>query len=294
MQVSAPAKINLSLRILDRRPDEFHEIETVIARISLWDQLTIEKQQRWIDFQCDDPSIPIGDDNLVIRAAKEFFAQTNQKGGVSIALKKKIPAGAGLGGGSSDAAATLLALNELFSTNLTRTTLAELGARIGSDVAFFVFESAATCRGRGELVTPQSLARSFSLLLFKPEFGVPSAWAYSRWKHAREIGDVTYSPQKFAGQIFFNDLERPVFGKFVFLAQMKSWLLRQDEVAVALMSGSGSTIFAALKNGQNPESLADRARQQLDPKLWTYACHTLIGSSSPLLDVKNNTPSAPN
>src|SRR2546423_8873762 len=107
MQVLAPAKINLSLRILKKRPDGFHEIETSIAPISLCDKIDIEKQPRWIDFSCDDPSIPGGDDNLVVRAAKAFFEATKVKGGVSIKLQKKIPHGAGLGGGSSDAASTL-------------------------------------------------------------------------------------------------------------------------------------------------------------------------------------------
>src|SRR5207249_4427255 len=118
MQVLAPAKINLSLKILGRRNDGFHEIETLIAPISLYDKIDIEKQNRWIDFSCDDPTVPSGDENLVVRAAKLFFEKTKINGGVSIKLQKKIPHGAGLGGGSSDAAATLRALNELFETKL--------------------------------------------------------------------------------------------------------------------------------------------------------------------------------
>ena len=275
MQISAPAKINLSLRILWRRGDGFHEIETVIAPISLCDRLRIEKHPRGMDLQCDEPVVPTGDENLVMRAAKAFFAQTGQKGGISIELKKKIPSGAGLGGGSSDAAATLLALNKLFNTQLTRSQLAELGANTGSDVPFFIFESPAICRGRGELVTPQPLARKFPLLLLKPELGVPSGWAYSRWEKSRELPDVTYSAQTFQGQAFFNDLERPVLEKFVFLARMKEWLLHQDEVAAALMSGSGSTVFAVLKDAQTADALANRARQQLDPNLWACACETM-------------------
>src|SRR5215471_7909446 len=107
MQILAPAKINLSLRILGKRPDGFHEIETLIAPISLYDKIDITKQRRWIDFSCDDPTLSTGDDNLVVRAAKLFFEQTRIKSGLSIILKKKIPHGAGLGGGSSDAAAIL-------------------------------------------------------------------------------------------------------------------------------------------------------------------------------------------
>src|SRR6266576_6827547 len=103
MQVLAPAKINFSLKILGRRDDGFHEIETLISPISLYDKIDIEKQNRWIDFSCDDPTLSTGDDNLVVRAAKLFLEQAKIKSGVSIKLEKKIPHGAGLGGGSSDA-----------------------------------------------------------------------------------------------------------------------------------------------------------------------------------------------
>src|SRR6059058_2593584 len=126
MQILAPAKINLSLRILDRRPDGFHEIETFISPIALHDKIDIEKQNRWIDFSCDDPTLSTGDDNLVVRAAKAFFEKTKVSGGVGIKLEKKIPHGAGLGGGSSDAAATLRGLNQLFETKLSPQELAKI------------------------------------------------------------------------------------------------------------------------------------------------------------------------
>ena len=150
MQVLAPAKINLSLRILGRRDDGFHEIETVIAPISICDELKIDKDKLGIEFRCDDPSVPQGGDNLAVRAANVFFVSTKLKPAISIELKKKIPHGAGLGGGSSDAAATLVALNQLFQTKLTRDDLVKLGSTIGSDVPFFIFGSTAICRGRGE------------------------------------------------------------------------------------------------------------------------------------------------
>src|SRR6266581_4159677 len=133
MQVFAPAKINLSLKILGRPGDDFHEIETFIVPISLCDEMKIEKNEGGIEFRCDDPSVPKGDDNLAIRAAKAFFAATKLKPAVSIELKKKIPHGAGLGGGSSDAATTMLTLNQLFEANLTRDELTKLAATTGSD-----------------------------------------------------------------------------------------------------------------------------------------------------------------
>src|SRR6266571_873955 len=276
MQVFAPAMINLSLKILRRRSDGFHEIETLIASISLHDEIKIDKIdiEKEIKFRCDDPSVSSGEDNLVVRAANRFFAATKLTPAVSIELKKKIPHGAGLGG-SSDAAATLLALNRLFETNLTREELAKLGSNIGSDVPFFIFESAAICRGRGELVTPMKLPEQLSILLLKPDFVVATAWAYSRWHDSREIPGVTYAAQKFAGETFVNDLECPVLEKFVFLAQLKMWLLRQPEVGAALMSGSGSTVFAVMRPHVDEELIAKRARAEVDPELWICACETL-------------------
>src|SRR2546421_1014599 len=184
MQVLAPAKINLSLRVLGKRKDGFHEIETLISPISLHDKIDIEKQSHWIDFSCDDPTLSTGDDNLVVRAAKLFFEKTKINGGVSIKLQKKIPHGAGLGGGSSDAAATLGALNELFETKLSRDELVELGSTIGSDVSFFLFGSTAICKGRGENVNPMKLKKKLSILLCKPAFSVSSGWTYSRWQNS--------------------------------------------------------------------------------------------------------------
>ena len=274
MQVLAPAKINLSLKILGHRSDGFHEIDTLIAPISLADKIDIEKQSRWIDFSCDDPTVPSGDENLVVRVAKAFFEKTKISGGVGIKLHKKIPHGAGLGGGSSDAAATLRALNQLFETKLSREELANLGSNIGSDVSFFLFESAAVCKGRGEIVEPTNLRKKLSILLLKPGFSVSSAWAYSRWQDSKEIPGISYQPQNFDGQSFVNDLERPVFEKFIFLAQLKTWLLKQAEVGAALMSGSGSTVFAVMRDNADVDLVAKRARKELDPEIWV--CSTNV------------------
>jgi 4-diphosphocytidyl-2-C-methyl-D-erythritol kinase len=277
MQVFAPAKIKLSLKILGRRGDGFHEIKTLIAPISLCDQIEIGKTGagRGIEFRCDDPSVPTGDDNLAVRGANAFFAATKIKPAVSIELTKRIPHGAGLGGGSSDAASTLLALNQLFETKLPREALAKLAKPIGSDVPFFIFESAATCRGRGERVTSARLPHLLSILLVKPNFVVPTAWAYSGWQGSREIPGISYAPQEFVGQTFVNDLERPVFEKFVFLAHLKMWLLRQPEVGAALMSGSGSTVFAVMRPNADVDLIAERAKAELDPELWSSACETI-------------------
>ena len=277
MQVLAPAKINLSLKILGRRSDGFHEIETVIAPISFYDEIKVEKRsgKTGIVFRCDVPSVPQGDDNLVVRAAKAFVAKAKIDAAISIELQKKIPHAAGLGGGSSNAASTLLALNQLFETNLPREALSKIAETIGSDIPFFIFQSAAVCKGRGELVTPLKLRQRLSLLLVKPGFAVSTSWAYHHWQASREIPRVSYATQEFGGQTFVNDLERPAFEKFVFLAQLKMWLLKQPEVGAALMSGSGSATFAVLREHAEADRIAERAKAELDPALWTCACETI-------------------
>ena len=148
-----------------------------------------------------------------------FFPRQIAQPKVRLTLRKEIPHGAGLGGGSSDAAAALRGLNRFFDARLSSEKLMTLAAQFGSDVSFFVNETAATCSGRGEIVKPATLPAPLSLLLLKSEFGVPSSWAYSRWQATREAAGEIYQSQKFGDITFVNDLERPVFEKFVFLAQ---------------------------------------------------------------------------
>ncbi len=150
----------------------------------------------------------------------------------------------------------------------------EMAQPIGSDVPFFLFQSVASCKGHGEMVSPVKLNRQFSILLLKPAFAVSTGWAYSRWQNSREIPGIRYVAQEFADQNFVNDLERPVFEKFVFLAQLKTWLLSQSEVGAALMSGSGSTLFAVMRENADSDSVAKRAKATLDPELWSCACKT--------------------
>ncbi len=277
MQLRAPAKINLSFRILRRREDGFHEIETLMAPVSLYDELSLTacEEDQEIRFTCDDPSLPTGDDNLVVRAARLFLEKTGRRAGLKIALRKAIPHGAGLGGGSSDAASVLIGLNRVLSAGVRVDELAAMAAEIGSDVPFFVYESPAICRGRGELVAPATMTESLPLLLLKPGFGVPTPWAYGRWKESKELPGVRYERQTLRGQTFVNDLERPVFEKHVFLARLKMWLLAQPEVGAALLSGSGSTVLAVMSDGAAAEELATRAKAELDPDLWTCGCETL-------------------
>ena len=172
----------------------------------------------------------------------------------------------------------LLALNEENQAGLSVRELAELAAELGSDIPFFVYRSAATCRGRGELVEPVAFARTVPVLLLKPPFPVPTPWAYKHWAGSTELPGVLYAAQPFAWGDAVNDLERPVFEKYLLLAELKMWLLDQPEVSGALLSGSGSTTVAILRepDGAGPVSL--RATEQFGP-LWTCACHTVANTA---------------
>jgi 4-diphosphocytidyl-2-C-methyl-D-erythritol kinase len=273
MEEPARAKVNLFLRVLGRREDDFHEIETLMAPITLCDSLEIEPANEF-EFHCTEPDLA-SDENLVVRAARLFFSETNHEPKVRLTLRKEIPHGAGLGGGSSDAAAALRGLNRFFDAGLSSERLSNLAAQLGSDVSFFLNETAAICRGRGEIVTPAALPEPLSLLLLKPEFGVLSSWAYSRWQATRGVAGEIYQAQKFSHITFVNDLERPVLEKFVFLALLKTWLLKQPEVAAALMSGSGSTIFAVMRDPGSADAVIARARDELDSELWSCVYETI-------------------
>ena len=275
MEVDAPAKINLSFRVLRRREDGFHEIETLMAPISLKDTILIEEGDAGIQLDCDRGDLPLDSRNLAVRAAEMFYSETRIAPRLKMFLRKRIPSGAGLGGGSSDAASVLVALDRWHLTGLSPERLLHMASDLGSDVPFFLGGGAAWCRGRGELVEPVTLPERLPLLLLKPFFGVPTPWAYSRWKGPGDSQDDSSTPQHFRGLDVRNDLERPVFEKYLFLRVVKNWLLQQPEVAVALMSGSGSTVFAVLHENAAGEHLAERAQTELDPKLWTLPCHTI-------------------
>ena len=279
MTILAPAKVNLSLRILRRREDGFHDLESLMVPVSIFDRLDIERRDAGgIAFTCTEPDVPADDTNLVVRAARSFCDTFHIRDGLRIALHKEIPHGAGLGGGSSDAAATLLALDEIFATKAPRETLHALAAALGSDVPFFLDRSAARVTGRGENVKPCAFPHPLPLLLLKPPFGVPTPWAYRQWRDSLEIPGVRYDAQEFPWGSLVNDLERPVFEKYLFLADLKMWLLAQPEVAGALMSGSGATVFAVLHEKSGADSLRAKLAPEFGSALWSCLVETLAPS----------------
>jgi 4-diphosphocytidyl-2-C-methyl-D-erythritol kinase len=273
MKVRAPAKVNLQLRILGHRADGFHDVETIIVPVSLSDEIAIEIfPGDTISLTCDDPALPIGRSNLAAAAAYQFQEETGLRFAATIDLRKRIPISAGLGGGSSDAAAVLVALDQLLDTKLGLESLQQIAAKIGSDVPFFVHPHPATCRGRGEIIEPLKIPENLSFLLIKPPFGVETAWAYRAWAVAGAAPDGLDAEQDLGWMKIFNALERPVFEKFIILPVIKDWLLRQPEVRAAAMSGSGSSFFALLRDNASGSLLERRVKTMFGETLWTALC----------------------
>jgi 4-diphosphocytidyl-2-C-methyl-D-erythritol kinase len=271
IEVTAPAKMNLSLRVLGKREDGFHDLDSVMVTLpGLHDRLAFRCAEK-DGFTCDADGVPADESNLVIKALSVFRRETRMTVRLAIHLEKRIPHGAGLGGGSSDAAATLRALDRIHATGLSHGRLVAMAAEIGSDVPFFLGPPVARIGGRGERVEAGQELPRLPVLLLKPGFGVATPDAFGRWRDSKELPGVPYGPQRFDWGELVNGLERPVFQKHLFLAEVKSWLLAQDEVRGALMSGSGSTMFAVLEELAAAESVADRAREELDPRLWSWA-----------------------
>lgn len=275
LTLNAPAKLNLSLRVLRKREDGFHEIDSLMVRLpGLSDRLTVEEAAE-DSFTCDDPTVPGDASNLVVKAIIAYRQAAGSHNMVRVHLAKNVPHGAGLGGGSSDAASMLAALDQLNGNALGTPRLMEIAATLGSDIPFFLGSPTAWARGRGEIIEAAPPVPALPVLLLKPSFGVPTPDAYRTWATSLELSGVSYAPQVFPWGELVNDLERPVFAKFYFLAEMKMWLLAQKGVAGALMSGSGSTTFAVLDDASVAETVIAAARRDLDPGLWAW--HGTVG-----------------
>jgi 4-diphosphocytidyl-2-C-methyl-D-erythritol kinase len=242
--VKSYAKINWSLRITGKRADGFHDLETVFQAISLHDELTFRASDA-LSLTCDDPTIPTDDTNLVMRAAR--LLQTP----VAIELRKRIPAGGGLGGGSSNAATTLLTLNAMF--DLRRNDLPQLALSLGSDVPFFLAGGTAYATGRGEVLTPLPSMSGISLLLVLPEERVLTRDAFARiTRYSPPLGIDAY---RSGYGSFTNDFEEPVFAMLPRLRDLKQRLY--DAGATwASMTGSGSTIVGAFTNTETRDAAA--------------------------------------
>jgi 4-diphosphocytidyl-2-C-methyl-D-erythritol kinase len=254
LTLKAPAKINLFLKILNRRPDGYHEIESLMQKIALFDILHLSRQRDSISLSCQGRPVPEDRENLVCRAALAFFSATGIAAGVQIILEKKIPVAAGLGGGSSDAAAVLYGLNRLFSAGLDLESLMDVGLQLGADVPFFLQDcSGAVATGIGECIKKVKSISDSWILLVNPGFEVSTKWAYENFPltyisnpyilaRGREM-DMNF---KIASPALFeelgNDLEVVTINRFPEIGDIKKEL-KEAGAVTALMSGSGPTVF---------------------------------------------------
>ena len=254
----AYAKINLGLRIIRRRPDGYHEIETVFHRIDLFDEISFEPSDS-ISLTSSDPAIPTDDRNLCIKAAIALGQATGTRRGVSMKLRKRIPVGAGLGGGSSDAASTLLALKGLWGLATAEEELFRIALQIGADVPYFLKGGTAAATGRGEQLEYFPLELPYWILIVYPGIQVPTAWAYQN----TDIDRLTRRPpftiplrqiiSEGAGDLrrltlhLGNDFEPLVLGAHTAIAQLKA-ALPAFGAELVLLSGSGSSVFALFRS----------------------------------------------
>lgn len=283
--VRAPAKINLSLLIAGKRPDGFHEIDTIMAKVNFYDRLLIEHgDKKGIDLLCTGPEwAPEGEENLVCKAAEMLLESCGRKADIRITLTKNIPAGSGLGSASSDAAATLLGLNKYLDLQLPRSGLAEFAARLGSDVPFFLNGPLARCRGKGEKIT--KLDENFALLalLILPDVTVPTEKAYANYRHSPELYDnlrarindlMAENRIDLAAKMCANMLETSCFSLNKELADLKAELQSLGLGPVCL-SGSGSSMFYIVDNADVRK--AEENKTKLDKNI---GCRAVLVSNN--------------
>jgi len=282
LQKQSPCKVNLLLNILGKRPDGFHELETVFHPVNVFDRLDFARGGAAVQLTCNNPALPVDSTNLVHRAATAFLQAARISDGVRIHLEKMIPMAAGLGGGSGNAATTLLGLNELFGSPLTDAELHKLAATLGSDVNFFLQNKPALATGRGEQVTSLDFfpaLRGKAFVLVHPGFGIATAWAYQQLarfpdslngragRAQRLISLLQTSDARSAGVEFYNSLEAPALKKFPVLALYQEFF-REHGALATLMSGSGSTTFAVMESQSTGEALVEKFKAKFGQTCW--------------------------
>jgi len=266
ISLKAHAKVNLFLEILGKRDDGYHEIETIMQEISLADNLQFEEIQEGIKLECNNKNIPINQDNLVCKAANLILKECGIKKGVLINLEKNIPVGAGLGGGSSDAAATLKALNSLWKVGLNDGDLIEFAAKLGSDIPFFINGKTSLCSGRGEVISPVKVRDRMDYLILFPRVHISTETIYKNLKIdlTKKRKDVSvfldalkYSEVDGISKLLFNRLEEVIFATYPDLLQIKSSLESFDFCGLSI-SGSGSAFFGLCKDRHQAEVIKSK------------------------------------
>ncbi len=249
LKLLSPAKINIGLRVLRKRDDGYHDIETIFHEVKLFDEIEFEISDS-VEFETDSDEIPGDARNLCLKALRIFYESFGIHSGVKIFLRKRIPVGAGLGGGSSNSATVLKGLNILFNVGADESLLCELGSLIGSDVPFFIIGGTAYATGRGEIIEPIQVELPFKIVIVYPNIKISTSWAYANLKlkdHSNEpslkeifIKNLNH-PDKLR-DLIENDFEEIVFEHYPEVKDVKVKLYELGS-EFALMSGSGSSVF---------------------------------------------------
>jgi len=263
LTITAPAKINLWLEILAKRRDGYHELSSLMLPIAVYDEIELEPKGQDITIVCDHPEVPENETNLAWRAAQAYLLRIRRRIGLRIRLQKNIPVGAGLGGGSADAAAVLLALNRLFDQHFNELQLGEMAFDLGADVPFFIHQKPALATGIGENLEYVSGVPEYPLVLIKPALSVSTAWVYQRLKLTRGVSRIKISAflaRPWRLQDFIeNDLESVTLNEYPLLSKIKQWMIVQGARG-ALMSGSGPTVFGIFAEMGEAERVGERAK----------------------------------
>jgi 4-diphosphocytidyl-2-C-methyl-D-erythritol kinase len=279
LHLESPAKINLRLEVLNKREDGYHELRTIFQKISLHDTLRFSlKEETGIIITADHPSLPVGKDNLVYKAVQSMSKESGYKGGVHIQIEKRIPLGAGLGGGSSNAATTLMAMNQLLNVGASKKRLMEIGLEIGADVPFFFLDGAAIGSGIGERLRKLELPLLWYVLIY-PDFEVSTRWAYQNFVLTNQ--QIHFNLQKFTktpegiSHILLNHLEEVVSKKYPQIEIMKRILFSAGALG-ALMTGSGPTVFGIFPGKRNATRAYGRIKELVRRRGWiVFEAHSI-------------------
>lgn len=279
LTTSVPAKINLWLEVIRKREDGYHDLSSLMLPISVFDRISLEVEHGGglITLNCDSAEVPSDERNLAWQAADLFLKALRTEAGIHITLRKNIPSGAGLGGGSSDAAGVLLALNSCFDNRLSILRLENIACRLGADVPFFLHTRPALATGIGEKLEFVRGIEKYPLLLIKPPIMVPTAWVYQNLKLTRGSPQITLDslkrrPWQFEG-VTENDLESVTVSKYPIISDLKSWLRGHGALASS-MSGSGPTVFGVFASREGAEAAALDAKETWKD-CWILAAETV-------------------
>jgi 4-diphosphocytidyl-2-C-methyl-D-erythritol kinase len=287
VKIRAPAKINLSLRVVGQRRDGYHLLDTIMVPVSLYDEIEIRKipggkkkaADRLIKVTCGHPSVPRGEKNIAYRAARLLMQRAGSEQPVHVHIRKRIPLGAGLGGGSTDAAATLIGLNRLLNLRLSPAKLEKMALSLGADVPFFIRARPARARGIGERLQPIRKLTRFWVVIVYPGFPVSTARVFQSFCSTltkpplnTSILSSLKSLEKLAG-LLHNDLESVTLKRYPRLSLIKARLLHEG-AAGGLMSGSGSSVFGVFASKDQAARALRRLRKEEGAK--AFLVHALI------------------